>query len=273
MNEIILRGKPIGRISGILFDKDGTLVNSEEYLLRVSRFRIFKAKEQVKKEGYSNSNIDNLEKLLTKAYGLENGTINPNSLTAIASKRDNMISTATIISLITEDWSKSIKIAYDIFSMESRNTLGLEKSKEDTQLLPGLKKLLEESHKRNIKTSIISNDTKAGIKNFINDNHLEKQFISFWSAEDFPAKPNPNSVKNLCKLMELDVSNCALIGDSNSDMQMARNSGIKIALGYTGGWRRSPVLYEHHHLIHQWEDLKFIDSSKINVPIKITNFK
>ena len=64
--------------------------------------------------------------------------------------------------------------------------------------------------------------------------------------------------------MDLDVSECALIGDSNTDMQMARNSGVKIALGYTGGWNQLPSLYEHHHLIHDWEDLNFQDASKIN---------
>ena len=64
--------------------------------------------------------------------------------------------------------------------------------------------------------------------------------------------------------MNLSVSECALIGDSNADMKMARNSGVKIALGYTGGWSQLPSLYEHHHLIHHWEDLNFQDASKIN---------
>ena len=68
--------------------------------------------------------------------------------------------------------------------------------------------------------------------------------------------------------MNLKVSECAFIGDSNTDMSIAKTSGVKIAIGYTAGWTRTPLLYEHDHLINHWNDLNFQDSSKINHQVK-----
>ncbi len=264
MQEILLKGYPIGSINGILFDKDGTLVNSEEYLLYLSRLRLSEAKKKLKEYGYSEDKVYSIEQLLYKAYGIDTNGIKPNGLVAIASSKDNLVSTATIFCLINGDWSKSFKIANEVFSIASKKASFVDSSKKKNKLLPGVKSIIRKSYKRNIKIGIISNDTRDGIKSFLKDNKLEKEFIHFWSSEDFPPKPNPQSVKEICKLMDLHVSECALIGDSNADIEMARNSGVKIALGYTGGWKQSPSLYEYHHLIHHWEDLNFQDSSKMN---------
>ncbi len=263
MQEILLNGNPIGNIKGILFDKDGTLVNSEDYLLFISKQRINESKKQLYNNGYSPSEISKIESFLYKAYGIKNNILDPNGLVAIASSKENLLSTATIFCLKNSDWTNSIKLASDTFSIASKKVALSYKGKKN-QLLSGVKKILEETLKRNIKIGIISNDTRCGIKQFIKDNKLENQISYFWSSEDFPPKPNPESVFNICRLMELDASECALIGDSNFDMQLARKSGVKIALGYTGGWSQLPTLYEHHHLIHHWEDLNFQDDSKIS---------
>jgi len=100
MHEILLKGNPIGNINGILFDKDGTLINSEEYLFYISKLRISEAKKRFKQEGFPLSKIYKIEKLLSKAYGIDGNGVNPNSLLAIASRKDNLISTATIFCLI-----------------------------------------------------------------------------------------------------------------------------------------------------------------------------
>ena len=100
MQEIILKGIPIGRINGILFDKDGTLVNREKHLIYISKLRISESKNLLKKEGYSICQINNVENLLSKAYGINNNEINPHGSLAIASRKDNLVSTATILCLI-----------------------------------------------------------------------------------------------------------------------------------------------------------------------------
>ncbi len=259
MPTIYLKGKYIGEINGILFDKDGTLINSEKRLLDLSRFRINEAKKKFKKENYPNEIISTLEDLLSKAYGIDSQGINPNGSIAIASKQDNLISTATIFSLITQNWPKSLEIANEIFSKSKASDSGGNYKSKGMNLLPGVISMLNKAKDFNIKLGIISNDTKIGIKKFLKENRLEDKFHYLWSSDDIPSKPNPNAVKYMCKSMKLNISKCALIGDSNSDMRMARKSGIKLALGYISGWKREPLLYEHHHLIYHWNDLNFQD--------------
>ena len=55
--------------------------------------------------------------------------------------------------------------------------------------------------------------------------------------------------------MGLAPAHCALIGDADSDLQMARQAGIGLSLGYMAGWNQPPKLTNYHYLIHHWNDL------------------
>ncbi len=43
MPQLELRGKSIGKVDCIIFDKDGTLTNSEKHLFRLANLRILEA--------------------------------------------------------------------------------------------------------------------------------------------------------------------------------------------------------------------------------------
>ena len=91
------------------------------------------SKKYFKQEGYSIDKINKLEELLCKAYGIYSNRVNPNGATAIASGKDNLISTATIFCLINGDWSKSMQLASEIFSLASQKDLTLEKSRKSNK--------------------------------------------------------------------------------------------------------------------------------------------
>ena len=73
----------------------------------------------------------------------------------------------------------------------------------------------------------------------------------------YPSKPNPNAIIGLCKILKVKSSQCAIISDSDTDLLMAKKSNVKILLGYTGGWSVAPKLYEHDHLIHDWDEISY----------------
>jgi phosphoglycolate phosphatase len=116
--------------------------------------------------------------------------------------------------------------------------------------------LLNELHNAGVICAVISNDTRHGIKQFLQDHGLSDFITGIWSADDTPCKPDPGAVHGLCKKLHLDPSQCALIGDADSDLLMARRAGIAYALGYVAGWNRTPDLTSHQHLIHHWQELK-----------------
>ena len=87
------------------------------------------------------------------------------------------------------------------------------------------------------------------------ENGLKENFKYYWTSEDFPSKPNPNSVKKLCKKLKVKCSECAIISDSDTDLLMGKKSNLKLLLGYTAGWSTIPTLYEYDHLIHNWDEV------------------
>ncbi len=257
MHKLLLKGNTICRINGILFDKDGTLINSENRLLSLARSRRNLAKRLFQREGYTSLEITNLVNMLSKAYGLKKNSIDPNGSIAIASRNDNLISTATIFCLIGKNWPEALQIANQVFDHASQKSFNIDCNNPREELLPGVVDLLKESNNRKLKLGIISNDSRNGIDNFLVNNKLKDQFSYYWSSEDNPPKPNPIAIKKLCKIMNLRVSECALIGDSDTDLKMAKAAGVAVAIGYTAGWRKAPLLYEHHHLISNWNELSF----------------
>ena len=257
MHQLLIKGNPICRVSGILFDKDGTLINSENRLLALARSRKELAKKIFQREECTAAEITRLNYLLSKAYGLRKSSIDPNGPMAIASKKDNLISTATIFCLLGKSWSKSLEMANEIFEQASRQSLNSKINNIREELLPGIVNLVKKSKKRELKLAIISNDSRAGIESFLINNKLGKQFPFCWSSEDNPPKPSPIAIKKLCKLMNSRVSECALIGDSDTDLKMAKAAGVAVAIGYTAGWEKPPLLSEHHHLINHWNELSF----------------
>ena len=107
MPTLLLKGKAIGKIKGVLFDKDGTLSNSEGHLLNLAKLRIKGILKLLKEKKYAFSKDNEVKELLTKAYGLSNEGLNPNGTIAIASRECNLISTATILCLLGETWPKA----------------------------------------------------------------------------------------------------------------------------------------------------------------------
>ena len=251
MPKLWLNDKHIGSVKGILFDKDGTLANSENYLVELAKRRI-QAIQQVLKSVRTNDSVE-IKSLLENLYGINNNYLDPSGLLAIASKKDNLIATATIIYMHGESWPDATKIAIDSFALAEN--LMIEKNTNSRELLPGVKDLFIRLQSAGISAALISNDTEEGIANFIKENGLQKIIKQYWSAEDNPPKPNPAAVKGLCNKIDLDPSECALIGDADSDLRMAQEAGIAISIGYISGWKKRIQLSQQEHLIIHWDDL------------------
>ena len=257
MPKFFIKGIEIGDFKGVLFDKDGTLSNSEPYLIKISNLRIKKSIEKLKQD-LCKEDINKFNTIIKTVYGLENNHLNPNSSIAIASKHENLISTATIFSLLGMDWSRSITLAKEIFIQADQENAIDQKGNHQRSLLPGSQKMLKKLKKAQIKCAIISNDTKEGIKDFLILNNLDTQFTAYCSSDDYPSKPDPNAVKKLCQKINLDPSECVLIGDSEIDMQMAKKAKIGFAIGYVAGWSIKPKLSSQNQIIFNWDDISCI---------------
>ena len=255
MPQLLLRGTPIGKIQGVLFDKDGTLCHSEPHLLTLAKGRIEQAIRRFHRGNASESVVCKIQELLSAAYGLNAEGLDPGGTIAVASRHHNLISTATVFCLLGEGWPQALALANEVFAAVDALENEVPCLATTRTLLPGALSLLQALRQQGVICAVISNDSASGIETFLNQNNLHDTVTELWSAEHQPAKPNPNAVKRLCHLMGLAPAQCALIGDADSDLQMARQAGIGLSLGYMAGWNQPPTLTNYHHLIHHWNDL------------------
>ncbi len=257
MAELLIRNRSVGFIKALIFDKDGTLSNSEEYLLELAKTRLQFSGNKLKKLKVNQTKICLTKKLLTYVYGLKKDSLSANASLAIASREDNVISTATIFSLIGLNWFESLSIAQeifdevDIFLFNQKNN-----TKKPKTLISGSSELLVSLKRKGVYIALMTNDSRAGIEEFICKNTLEGIFDFLWSSENKPSKPNPEAVIELCKKMNLKPSECALISDADTDLRMAKEADIPIVIGFNGGWKNPPTLTEKKFLIEKLNELK-----------------
>ena len=194
-----------------------------------------------------------LEDLLRRAYGLHDGWIHPAGTTAVASRDHNLISTATALAMVGLGWPEALEISELVFSRT--DNLHGQGSGQPPLPTPGLDLLLERLGTAGLRCAVISNDHQQGIEAFLANHGLSHHFQAVWSADHRPAKPHPGAVHGLCGLLGVNASRCALIGDANSDLRMARAAGVPVVLGYRAGWSQPPPLDGAVPQLHHWDDL------------------
>tara|TARA_Y100001968_G_scaffold83141_1_gene74262 strand:+ start:244 stop:1032 length:789 start_codon:yes stop_codon:yes gene_type:complete len=257
MGELFIKNSSVGFVQAIIFDKDGTLSNSEEYLIELAKVRIEFLIQKLKELKINNLKIFLFKKLLQTVFGLKNNSLSANATLAIASRKENIISTATIFALFGFDWFQSHSTVQAIFDEVD---IFLSEKKENTHkprtLFPGAFDLLKSLKNEGVCIALMTNDTQAGIEEFICGNKLEGIFDYLWSAEKQPSKPNPKAVIELCKRMNLKPSECALVSDADTDLKMAKEADIPIVIGFAGGWKNPPNLTEKHFSIKKLNELK-----------------
>ncbi|MCT0214065.1 MULTISPECIES: HAD family hydrolase [unclassified Synechococcus] len=251
MAHLQLRGVDLGPVRAVLFDKDGTLSHSEPLLIELAAARIKAAVQLVSIERQIP-----LRDLLQRAYGLWDGGIDPAGTTAVASRAHNLISTATAFCQVGLGWAEALSQSEAVFALsDSLHGLGSRPASAPTAGLMGLLASLQEA---GVRCGVISNDERSGIQHFLECHGLQDCFQAIWSAEHHPCKPDPAAVHGLCNELGIAPSDCALIGDADSDLSMAALAGVPLVIGFADGWSRRPSLSAPHLPLERWSELTVI---------------
>ena len=239
-------------IEAVLFDKDGTMSHSEPMLESLATARVFHGLEALDGQQIPERRAI-LEDLLRRAYGLTSSGIHPAGTTAVASREHNLISTATAFAMVGLGWPDALALSEEVFART--DALHGQGSNHKPQPTEGLAELLERFSSAGLRCAVISNDHEQGIHAFLAIHGLAHHFQAFWSAEHRPCKPHPGAVHGVCRELGVAADRCALIGDANSDLRMARAAGVPVVLGYRAGWKQPPPLDPDVPLIHHWREL------------------
>ncbi|MFF2091597.1 HAD family hydrolase [Paenibacillus sp. NPDC058174] len=227
MAELTIAGASC-QIEGILFDKDGTLMDfihtwgywGERLLARFSSL--------LEEKGLSP--LPAKDSLLG-TFGGETGTITDydrNGPLAMGTIEEQIAILAWQGYQAGLSWAESKEMAYASKSYADR---ALEEARQ-ARLLPDLLPFLEQCRNNGLKLAVVTaDDTEPAIR------HLEwlgiREYFTACVGNDVVGrgKPFPDMAELACRELGLSCSQVVVIGDTNGDMRMAKAAGAVAAIG------------------------------------------
>ena len=112
------------------------------------------------------------------------------------------------------------------------------------ELFPGMLEALKELHDRGILLAVLSNKPEEYTKN-ICDALIPDGIISMTlgQTEGRPIKPDPAGAEEICRSLGVSLSDTAMVGDGDTDVQVALRSGMT-PVSVTWGYRTREQLTE-----------------------------
>lgn len=205
-------------IQAILFDKNGTLEDSETYLRSLAQrgARIIDAQ------------IPGIGEPLLMAFGVNGDILDPAGLIAVASRRETEVAAAAYIAETGRGWFESLEIARQALE-DAEKYIG----KTPSSLFVGCLEVLKNLSETGLKLGILSAATTQEVRKFV-DNHRLSDYIQLeMGVDEGPSKPDPVLFLQACEKLGVEPSATLMVGDSVGDMQMARNAKAAGCIGIT----------------------------------------
>lgn len=113
-----------------------------------------------------------------------------------------------------------------------------------------IRALFASLHSKGIRIAIATADDRAPTQAMIEAFDIEEYITTMVCADDgIPSKPAPDMVLTLCERMKIDPAKTMVIGDTVSDLKMARASGAGLAVGVLSGVSSARDLTPHADLL------------------------
>ena len=216
----------------ILFDLDGTLVDTAPDLMRAHNY-------VMKKFGYPTKSTEDIRNLVGKGAGALIGR----SIWGQAKKEFSKV------------LDEKIK---DEMVKEFVNFYGKNIVNEST-LITGVKDFLIWCKEQNISMAVctnkqehLSNDLlkKIGIYDFF-------EYVAGSDTFDY-CKPDPRHLTNVVEILDGDVKKTIMIGDSETDANAAKEAGMPVILLEDGYTEKNTSEIYHNHLIRDFVGIEKI---------------
>lgn len=128
-------------------------------------------------------------------------------------------------------------------------------TKEDLELLEGVRALIEDLHQNGIQLIVASSASKVTIDRVFTRFGLHDFFTHIVSGEDFPkSKPHPAIFEHAASLSIAPKENCIVIEDSTNGVKAAKAAGI-FCVGYNSEHSKDQNLDEADKVINHFNEL------------------
>lgn len=220
-------GSQVVSCNGIIFDKDGTLLDSFEIWPRL----IHKRLEYLERYFFLEPST---KKLILQAMGLKSdNTVARRSPIVVGTRQQTAAAVATVLFLHQSiPWDEGLQKTLAAFAACDHEA-GL-----DWQAVPvpGVKEALSRLHAAGLRLAVATNDDRERTEALMALSGLEPYITAYACRDEVGnSKPEPEMVYLASERMGLSPSQCAVVGDSLLDIEMGKRAGAKITVGVTSG--------------------------------------
>ncbi|MEA5509209.1 HAD family hydrolase [Crocosphaera sp. UHCC 0190] len=230
-------------IQAIIFDKDGTLEDSQNFLreLTIRRARLIDAQ------------IPGIGEPLLMAFGLQDNRLDPTGLMAVGSRQENLIAAAAYIAETGRSWFESLELAQNAFTETDKY---LPKNASTSPLFTGSLDVLKILADGGLRLGILSAAPTKDVENFVREHQLSNYIQLMMGGDQTFTKPDPQLFIQACKNLETPPNLTLMVGDSQGDIIMAQQAGVGGTIGICWGNSHAPHLEKADIIITQLEEIQ-----------------
>lgn len=221
MATIECRGVKFANIEAVIFDKDGTLEDTADFLRNLGQ----------KRARMIDAQIPGVGEPLLMAYGIDGGSLDPAGLMAVGSRRENEIASAAYVAETGRGWLESLEIVRRAFEEADR---ALQKN-APCPIFTGTKEVLKFLADGDLKLGILSADTSENVRRFVYHYQLEPYIQLQMGVDGGVSKPEASLFLEACQTLGVKPTSALMVGDSPVDIKMARNAQAAGCIGICWG--------------------------------------
>ena len=120
----------------------------------------------------------------------------------------------------------------------------VEHCQENTCLYPGIAETLQTLKEKGVRMGVVSNKLQAGVTELYNAWFKDYMEVGIGERPDVKRKPAPDMVATALREMGVSSKDAVYIGDSDVDIETARNSGLP-CISVLWGFRDKSFLEAH----------------------------
>lgn len=247
MVTIRCRDVSFSNIQAIIFDKDGTLEDSQDFLRELGQ----------KRSRLIDAQIPGIGEPLLMAFGINGEKLDPTGLIAVGSRRETEIAAAAYIAETGRGWLESLAIARNAFEEADRY---LKDAANTTPLFVGSLEVLKFLCEAGLKLGILSAASTARVQAFVKRHQLDPYIQLQMGVDEGPSKPDPTLFLQACQTLGVEPASTLMVGDSAGDIEMARRAGAAGCIGICWGTPEAAHLEAADVAIAQLDGIQVLNS-------------